>query len=354
MARTGITYLEVADAATQLVGQGRNPTVEQVRLLLKTGSSTTIAKHLRQWKTNQESTHLISAKENLPTEFVAMMKGLWERVVDHSAEKVALVTNQYEQTVTELEQQLEKYKSNNQRWQKLYEQWLAEKNKFAIEKLTLEQALDFSHKEKNDLDAKVEANLQHIQEKNERINELHRLHKQTQDNLEHYRESVREQRLLDHEKQEQQKELLQSEINTLNSQLKIKQEKIFELQEKNNVLQHQLSTLNVQFEQLQSESANDKLQLINIEKEKFEYLHISQHWQNQFNELQKSFSEKTEIMLNVQTDVKLLSQQLMEAKTTITDLHNQNTQLNHEKWTLIQEKSVLEGQLKQMQKMITA
>ncbi len=54
MARIGIGYKDVSEAATRLMGQGRNPTVEQVRLLLGTGSSTTI----RQWKIKKKSPSL--------------------------------------------------------------------------------------------------------------------------------------------------------------------------------------------------------------------------------------------------------------------------------------------------------
>jgi uncharacterized protein (UPF0548 family) len=80
MARNGVSYSEVAEKATQLLGEGRNPSVERIRILLGTGSTTTVANHLRQWKANQEATTLTSAKENIPLELVAVMKGLWERV----------------------------------------------------------------------------------------------------------------------------------------------------------------------------------------------------------------------------------------------------------------------------------
>jgi uncharacterized protein involved in exopolysaccharide biosynthesis len=41
-------------------------------------------------------------------------------------------------------------------------------------------------------------------------------------------------------------------------------------------------------------------------------------------------------------------------KQILADFRNQNTLLNNEKWLLIQEKAQLEGQLKQMQKLISA
>ncbi|MGE3920797.1 MAG: DNA-binding protein, partial [Gammaproteobacteria bacterium] len=53
MARTGVTYTEVAKVAVELEGQGKNPTIENVRQLLGTGSHTTIRLHLNEWRAQQ-------------------------------------------------------------------------------------------------------------------------------------------------------------------------------------------------------------------------------------------------------------------------------------------------------------
>ncbi len=57
---------------------------------------------------------------------------------------------------------------------------------------------------------------------------------------------------------------------------------------------------------------------------------------------------------DIQTENKVLFHQLAETKGTMAATIDQNKQLTHEKWILAQEKAQLEGQLKQMQKMITA
>jgi hypothetical protein len=63
MARPGINYHDVADAAQQLTGQGKNPTIEGIRAFLGTGSSSTIAPHLRDWKSKQGETQRLASKE---------------------------------------------------------------------------------------------------------------------------------------------------------------------------------------------------------------------------------------------------------------------------------------------------
>jgi chromosome segregation ATPase len=165
MARPGVVYSEIARAATQLVAQGKNPTVEQVRLILGTGSSTTIANHLRQWKANQTSTTLISAKENIPNELIAILKGLWEKVIDHSHEQVKSIEAVHQQILSEAQEESDKYKANNKRWQKLYNQWFAKKTQADEEIARLQQALTNAQQENWLLKGKLDLLEQQLKER---------------------------------------------------------------------------------------------------------------------------------------------------------------------------------------------
>jgi hypothetical protein len=352
MARTGVSYSEVSAAATQLIGQGRNPTVEQVRLLLGTGSSTTIGNHLRQWKENQESTTLISAKENMPAELVAVMKGVWEKVKNLSQEQIAKVEQEVQQEIAQLTQQVEKYQSNNQRWQKLHDQWHQEKNTLLADKLTLEQALEFAQKENLSLHVKQDSFLEQSQEKDIRINELNRLHQQTQANLEHYREATREQRLLDQQQHEQQKQQLQNEIKILNEQFIKQREKTTELQQQYQELQQSSARLKKSHDEIESQHQRLSIEFQQSEKDRHEYKKSSLHWQTQHQDLQTLFNDKNNLLIDSQIQIKLLSQQLADLKQTLVAIQDQNKFLAHEKWEIAQEKAQLEGQLKQMQKMM--
>lgn len=351
MARTGVSYTEVAETAAQLMEQGKNPTVEQVRYILKTGSSTTIARHLRQWRDNHE---FMSDKENLPAEFIVMMKGLWGQLINHSQQKITAIEEGHQQTVSALQQETEKYKANNQRWQKLYDQWIAEKNQSASDKLALEQALEFAHKENTSLHAKLDGLIQQLQDKQERIDELHRLHKQSQENLEHYREAAREQRSEDLQQHEQQKQQLQSEIKNHNDQLIMQREKMAEMRQEYQILQQSFVVLEKNYLQEKSQCEQLKARLEESEKNKMEHLHDSKHWKIQHQETKTILADKSSQLVNLQGEIKLLSQQLMDNKQILTDTQDQNKLLNHDKWMLAQEKAQLEGQLKQMQKMVDA
>ncbi len=351
MARPGVTYSEVAEAAAHLVGQGKNPTIEQIRLLLGTGSSTTIANHLKQWKDSQKGTSLIAAKENIPQELIELLKGLWERVITQAEEKIASVENRFNQTVAQLQQEVEKYKNNNQRWQHLFNQWTQEKEQLSTDKHTLENTIQSAQKEKINLEKKQDVLLHQLAEKQARIDELHRLHTQTQKNLEHDRQAAREQRILEQQQFEQQKLELQTEIKTFKQQTVTLQEQISSLQQQHQSLQQTYKTVAQHYTQAESQIEKLTRQYEAAEKSKNEYSQAKIHWQNQYKETQIALEAKISQVIESETKAKTLIQQLENVKQSLHDAIEQKKLLDHEKWTLAQGKAQLEGQLKQLMAM---
>jgi hypothetical protein len=61
-----------------------------------------------------------------------------------------------------------------------------------------------------------------------------------------------------------------------------------------------------------------------------------------------------DLVTSHQIEIKILSQKLISADQAIATLESQSKLLAHDKWILGQEKAQLEGQLKQMQRMISA
>jgi hypothetical protein len=354
MARPGVTYQDIANAACELKGQSRNVTIESVRSVLGTGSIGTINQHLRKWKEAQHGVQKIASKENLPENLIALVKGLWEGVVSESAEQFLPTEEAYKQEILELKNEFEKYKSNNQRWQKLFNQWQQEKLSLANEKLTLEQALEFAHKENQSLHGKHDGLRQQIQEKQERIDELHRLHQQTQRNLEHYRESAREQRLLDQQQFEHEKQQLQGELKNMREQVATQQHQCVEMQQKNQLLEQSYGELEKCQHQIVLDNDLMKDKIIQLEKSHIENQHMSQHWQQQCKEHERKLENKMSEWMTVQSENKILNQTLIDAKQLVCDTQDQNKLLASEKWELAQEKAQLEGQMKQMQKLLYA
>lgn len=339
MARPGVTYHDIANAANVLKGQGKNITIENVRAYLGTGSIGTIHNHLRKWKEIENATHKIAVKENIPDELIGLVKGLWERILTQASEQFTPIEENLRQELANLKQDLEKYKNNNQRWQKLFHQWQQEKTALVNEKLNFQQTFASLQKDHTSLQLQQNALTEQLQEKQDRIAELNRLHKQTQDNLEHYRNSVREQRILDQQQFDQQKQQLQLEIKTYQDQSILMREKF-------SALQHSATELEKKEQLLLSELKNHKDTVVQLEKIKTEY----QLFQSQFKELQQTIHDKNNQLVILETQSNITASKLTDLQQAHSVLQDQNTLLAHDKWILVQEKAQLEGQLKQMQK----
>ena len=88
MARAGILYSDVARAATKLVEDGRNPTVDSVREAMgATGSKSTIAPFLKRWKAEQQDT-IATAEAGLPASLLDAVKGLHQHMHAECAQQL--------------------------------------------------------------------------------------------------------------------------------------------------------------------------------------------------------------------------------------------------------------------------
>ena len=348
--RPGITYEDVADAAQQLVAQGKNPTIEIIRLLTGTGSNTTIAQHLKVWKNRQAQTKF-SMKEDLPPEIVLTVKGLWEEIINEAEEKVTAIKQECEQTIAALKEQNKNLEEDNANWQQQYHQMKQEKEGLASDKEVLEQIVRKLENEKIALIVENDNRKMHLQERQERIDELHRLHRQVQVNLEHYYEASREQRMLDQHRHEQIQTQLVQTINQL------KQESTALNQQKNS-LQHELEQIRYtktflqdQHDQLTVQHETIKSRLDQAQKEVIQHAHAERHCQNHYQKAQEKLDEQNTALINLQSQLVILTQKLSDTQGELKEVSEQNKFLTHERWALGQENAQLVGELKQCEKL---
>jgi len=349
MGRPGISYHDVAKAAQQLVGENKNPTIETIRQRIGSGSSSTIAPHLRTWKTKQGDTLEIATKENLPEDFVALMKGLWQRVNDKADEQVTLMKQHHEQASNGYREQQQAFTKEKEIWEQKFKQLAQTHEQLARDKLGVEQTLISAHADNTTLKVQQESLEQHLQEKQTRIDELKQLHLQSQNNLEHYRESAREQRLMAQENNKTQQHQLEHTIQQLRQQLN-------ELQPHHHALQHQHATISQekealvqQHEQLIETCGQLKIKLGKHEKQLVELTQSQQHWRSQYVAQCEKYDEQNKVAIHLQKEVAVFSEKLKLSDQEIERLMAQNKNLAHEKWILDQEKSRLLGQLDQLE-----
>lgn len=146
MARTGITYDEVAAAADGLVSNGEQPTINAIRAALGTGSPNTIHRHLTAWKQAASPTEQRKAPE-LPAELQASIVREIERQaagaraeIEHkfleaqsTANDLAAIGEELENKNAELEESSQSLSNHVQKLTALSEERLSELNKTEIE-----------------------------------------------------------------------------------------------------------------------------------------------------------------------------------------------------------------------------
>lgn len=96
MARAGVLYSHVAKAAAQLAAAGKNPTVDTVREAMGgTGSKSTIAPMLKQWKAQHEG-GLAAAGAGLPADLLEAVQGVYERVQEGAKAQVEQLRTEHQ------------------------------------------------------------------------------------------------------------------------------------------------------------------------------------------------------------------------------------------------------------------
>lgn len=349
MARPGVTYLDVANAAQQLVTVGRTPTIETIRIALGTGSNSTLGVHLKTWKSKQDQTQQIATKENIPEELISALKGVWERVMNQSEDRIQTVYQETQQELLQLRQEVQRLQKDNAILQQQYQQAKQERDSFTHEKSAIEQMLADGKIEIATLTEKLVGAEQQNHEKQARIDELHRQNQQVQANLEHYRNASLEQRIADQQRHEQHQKQLEHIIQQLNQELaKVKREReLFQQQSQNVILENsslktQIDKFSVQHESLSTQLAASIRELGKTTQDK-------QNWKDQFHALQEKLNEQSKAYLESQTQHAIITQQLMTIKAEFQEMREQNKLLAHEKWILGQEKAQLYGQFKQLE-----
>jgi len=117
MARSGIRYEEVQNAAETLLGRGLNPTIQRVRELLGTGSNTTISEHLRNWQQQMAAAPRAVLPPAMPETVATAVDTFWKTAVQHAETAFEAHRLAAEQAVAAAEQARDEAAAEQARWQ---------------------------------------------------------------------------------------------------------------------------------------------------------------------------------------------------------------------------------------------
>jgi chromosome segregation ATPase len=338
MSRAGVSLLDVEQAIFKLQGRGKNPSVDAIREVLGTGSKSTIAQHLRDWKAQQPD-----PQGRLPQDLLALVSGLWERLTLKAEQRIHEIEETSNQRELALKQTLTELQQNHTRLQKQLHQSEESKVTLTITKETLENDLRAQQQEHAKLIERDLVTQQQLESQKAENARLHKLANNIQANLEHYQQAVQQLQAEQHLAIEKQHAHLQQEIAASRQQAQHYEQQLFQRNTELQQLQHDHRQLQETHAELVSET-QDKTQLLGGFQERCD------QQQKIIPELEQELIANKKHMLAMERELAILADQKSSMQKTLSQLEDKIETLRHEKIFLIQEKSELQGHLKLLER----
>ena len=342
MARPGVTYTDIAKAANHVQAKGQNPTVDRVLAFLGTGSKSTISPLLKEWK--QKQVHASeSDTEGLPSGLVMAMKDIYDKTRIEADDRINEHQAKADQQIQALREELLEAKK--------YIQILKTENKDTQE--ALHEAIE-DNEELKEKHFKKDAKIAQLQAEKKAqalgINELHETIKEqkieiynSRKQLDHYQTSIAAER-------KRERAQLQDQLTQQSKQLNILQKEKVQLQNSNSDLLSLLESqreaaneLKDKYNQAYTAEQSHAKELLTIKKQLNEAVETKERSSAVVISLEKRLQqiEKANLQLETKLESTSLQKNKYEQKAEVLAI---------EKIEVIQEKAVLEGQLKQLQK----
>ncbi|HEM7786751.1 TPA: DNA-binding protein, partial [Acinetobacter baumannii] len=298
MSRLGLTKSKVKQARDILISQNRYPSVDAVRIELgNTGSKSTIYKYLKELEEDKEQ----GIGQNLS------ISETIQNLTIRLAEQLHIEAN------TEIEKVKEINQINEERFKKEIEALRNELNQTKVVlqerdntvneqyrindilKITLDQEVIA----KNRLEQQVVNLTESLEQNKEYLSNLEEKFKHAQQSLDHYRESVKEQRQQDLRRFDHQVQSLQAETRQLQQTIVVKQDNLNELSLENTKLVTELSISNKSNKRFENSLNNLGKQLEQVKQHEASLLSELQNHQGTIQKLEKQLNEVAQEKINL-------------------------------------------------------
>lgn len=349
MARIGVTYLEVANAADLIQKRGEEPTVDRIRAHLGTGSRSTLAPLLKTWKSKKGETGIV---EGLPAGLVTALKSLHVQTQQLADEKIANAQQTFASDTAKLQSEkaelLAKLKKTEVELRAALDQNQTWKEELKAAQATCEQRRDDNLALESKLTL-TEARLSDTAAVNK---ELKQENRDIREHFEHYQARIAEDRQTERDQFRVTQNSLDTQIELLQKQLSKSERHNHALTEQNRMTQSQLEETTTAMTALKEQH-----QVLSTEHEKLQHtVQLKDHELDRMRATLQVADEKQNALLqqhqNALRHQASLEQKLTYVEQRLTELKDRVMLLNDDNRILIQEKANLQGQLQQFQQSI--
>lgn len=240
MANSGVNMAQVKKARDALIARGKNPSIDAVRIELgNTGSKTTISKYLNELAREHgpalgENVALGDTLGHIVANLANQLQEEAQAVVKEASEIHQLEIKRLTDRLAEQERQLTAANQQNHTLSQSIAE--IERSKVLLTSSEQESALKAER-----LTQQLKGLDELIVQKDAHISSLEEKHQHARETLEHYRNSVKDQREQDQRRHETQVQQLQAEIRQLNQTISLKQTDITQLNKDNARLSAEIS-----------------------------------------------------------------------------------------------------------------
>ncbi len=348
MARAGITYIDVSNAAESLRSDGLEPTVDRVREKLGTGSKSTIAPLLKRWKTGLTEQDM----SGIPSDIVESVKSFYELTQNKAKDQIEHAQIKCQDKLDKMQNRIELLIEENKSLKERESLLSSEIETANKETEKLKEELAQKHIAEIKLEAELDKARIQTQEQGRAIKELKSDSKQVREHFEHYQNSISEERANERETHNFNKLTLETRISEQLQQLQVITNELETLKNTHNSNILELTETSSELLRLQNEntvlSDSNETNIKKLNKFKAGEVDLTKT----IASLQNLHQTAEKKLVELNTENTSLKEQSSFMRKTIDRLQQKIESLTDEKISLAQEKSVIQGQFIQLQNSI--
>lgn len=347
MARTGVTYFDIANAAQVVRERGQEPTVDRVREQMGTGSKSTIGPLLKRWR--EQNGETVDAS-GLPGDLVESVRSLHERLQRTADERVDQARNEAQAVVSELRQQVAQQEA-------LLGQANADKNTLELElqatraeNVALKKELEELRLRSSKVESQRDEAWSRISDLKSSLDDQKQENRALRENYEHYQQKTAEDRQQERDEHRLAAQHHQSQIQQLLEQLTRVESRYSELQKDHREQARELEGLRSEHQSMLERHTKLKSEMETLLIQFKEVTALRDDLQKQNADLRQQASVLLGDVSSANRSIEHLRELQTKAERTLALTNGKIEALADENRHLIEEKAVLQGQLQQLQK----
>jgi chromosome segregation ATPase len=347
VARAGITYVDVVKAAETIQASGQEPTVDRVREQLKTGSKSTIAPLLKRWRSEES---VIQSDYGLPSDLLEVVKSLYERLQQMANVRIEEAQQEFRAAKDQLLKDQAESQNKISQLTSLQQDLVQQNQHLTQEKLFLSKSLEEARINLARVESQRNSSVTRIEELTAVVGELKQENRDIRNHFEHYQQRTAEDRHQEREQFRTSQRQLQDQVDFQARQLDHAEALNFELKRDLKQQQTKFDDVLLEKQALKTELIEKIAEIHRLGLEVSAAVSTNQDLNKTVIALRAEIEKQSDRAVTSDRRVTLLAHQVEIAEKSLVASADQIAKLTDENKILIQEKGMLDGQIKQLQR----